>query len=298
MVERRPPRWRPVLAWVFLLLFAVAAPVAVAAGWARTTLRNEAVYAQAARNVAGEPRVQAALATLVTGRIEVLLVGENPTAGEAILYRQIEGDIADATRGVLASEEFGDIWEAANRGAHQLLTAGFTAGPGQPVVLDLSPLQEPIAAEIERRDIELPPEWEPTGDDLRIQVLDAALADRIRLVLSRLDLAFAAAVAAALISLVLTIGLAPDRLAAIARSGFALALGMVVLIAAIVAGEAWLATGSGNGGAVIAAILDGVSQGLRLATIALALAGLVIAGIFAGLAALRRSTVRRRVSVG
>lgn len=286
------------LAWIFLLIFIVAAPVAVVAGWTRTTLRDQTAYVQAARRVAAAPEVQQALSSRVNGEIKKAVIGENPTAGEAILYRQVEGQIATAVDGVLASGEFADIWAKANGEAYAFLAGGLAAGAGQPVVIDLGPLQEAIETEVDRRGIALPAGWERDEEDLRIQILDAATADRVRAAMRNLDLVSGVAVAATLLSLLLSVGLAPDRLAAIARVGFALTLGMIVLIAAIVVGEGWLASAAGSDGPVIAAMLDGVSQVLRLAVIVLAMAGLILAAVFGGLAALRRSIARRRAIAG
>jgi hypothetical protein len=70
---------------------------------------------------------------------------------------------------------------------------------------------------------------------------------------------------------------------------------MLVLIAAMVVTEGWLVSAAANagGGSVVAVILDAVSQGLRVTAVALAVAGLLCAGIFGSLHALRRSVARR-----
>jgi cyanate permease len=48
----------------------------------------------------------------------------------------------------------------------------------------------------------------------------------------------------------------------------------------------------------VGAILDAISQGLRLSTVALALLGLLLAGLCTGLRALRGSPIRRTAVEG
>jgi hypothetical protein len=292
---RRAPLWRSLLSWVFLVLFFLAAPLALVSGWARMTALDSVVYAQTVRGVANDPRVQDALATAVTTRLAAMLAGENPTATEAIRSRDAAETLGEATRRVVASATFRETWETANREAHRLLIAGLEQGSGQPMTLDLSPLADAIAREAAARGGDVPPELALDADDLRIELLDATTADRIRLAAARLEVAFWASLAVAVLSLVLSVGFAPDRLAALARAAFGLAVAMVTLIALMVATQAAVANAAAEGaGVVVGAIVEALSQGLRLSAIALALAGLVLAGVFSGLGSLRRSVMRRQ----
>jgi hypothetical protein len=292
---RRAPLWRTFLSWVFLLLFCLSAPLALVSGWARMSALDSAVYAHTVRGVANDPRVQDALATAVTTRLAAMLAGENPTATEAIRSRAAAETLGEATRRVVASATFRETWETANRDAHRLLVAGLDQGSGQPVTLDLSPLQNAITREVEALDLDVPPELTIDADDLRIELLDAATADRIRGAAARLEVAFWASLTVAALSLVLAVGVAPDRLAALARAAFGLAVAMVALIALMVATQAAVVNAAAeSAGVVVGAIVEALSQGLRLSAIALALAGLVLAGVFSGLRSLRRSVVRRQ----
>jgi hypothetical protein len=69
---------------------------------------------------------------------------------------------------------------------------------------------------------------------------------------------------------------------------------MIALIALLIVAQQWLASATnGEGGRLAsAAIIDAVSQGLRVSAVGLALAGFVLAGICTGLAGLRRATAR------
>jgi hypothetical protein len=59
-------------------------------------------------------------------------------------------------------------------------------------------------------------------------------------------------------------------------------------------GQGWLASAAAEGGhAMVEAIVEAVSQGLRVLAVALALVGLLLAGLFTAARALRRDIPRR-----
>ena len=294
MVERRTPLWRRLLSWIFLILFCLAAPAALVAGWARQTLIDEDTYTRTVSRAADDPRVQLGVSRVVVTRAEAMLSGDNPSATEALQSRVVAEAFGEVTRGVVESEEFRETWEATNREAHRLLASGLTAGQGQPVSLDFSPLLDDIQTEVAALDVDVPPDLALDAEALRIDVLDAETADWVRRAIARLDLAFWVALAVTVLALLLSVGLAPDRLAAIGRAGFGLSIAMITLMALMLVTQAWLAGAAGDGGGVaIGAILDAVSQGLRVFTVGLALVGLLVAGVFTGLRALRGSMARR-----
>ena len=294
MSKRLSPIWRRILSWVFLILFCLAVPVALVTGWARLTVVNENVYVKTVGAAADDPEVQLGISRAVTARVEARLAGDNPSATEALQSRVVAEALGEVTRGVVASEEFHQTWEEANRKAHRFLASELKAGPGQPVTLDLSPLLADIQAQVAAADIDVPPSLELDAEALQIEVIDAATADRVRRGLMRLDLAFTTALVVALFSLILSVGLAPDRLAAIGRAGFGLAIAMIGLMALMLVTQGWLTGNAGaDGGVAIGAILDAISQGLRVSTVGLALLGLLVAGLCTGLRALRGNATRR-----
>ncbi len=128
MRERRSPIWRRILSWVFLILFCLAVPVALVTGWARLTVVNEDVYVQTVGAAADDPRVQLGVSRAVTTRVEARLAGENPSATEALQSRVVAEALGEVTRGVVASEEFRQTWEEANREAHRFLASELAAG--------------------------------------------------------------------------------------------------------------------------------------------------------------------------
>jgi hypothetical protein len=294
MSKRLSPIWRRILSWVFLILFCLAVPVALVTGWARLTVVNENVYVKTVGAAAGDPEVQLGISHAVTTRVEERLAGDNPSATEALQSRVVAEALGEVTRGVVASEEFHQTWEEANRKAHRFLASELAEGPGQPVTLDLSPLLADIQAQVAAADVDVPPDLALDAEALQIEVLDAATADRVRRGLMRLDLAFTTALVVALLSLILSVGLALDRLAAIGRAGLGLAIVMIGLMALMLVAQGWLTGNAGaDGGVAIGAILDAISQGLRVSTVGLALLGLLAAGLCTGLRALRGNATRR-----
>ena len=287
--------WRPILAWLLLVLFCLAAPLALAAGWARVTILPTESYAAVVGGLARDAGVQEAIARHSGGLIEQAIRGENPTATAALLAEAAANTVADAVRDVVGSEPFAGYWQEAHRGLHDMLVAPAATDWGRPAVLDLSPVLPLVQDELDERQIDLPDGVTIDAQNLRIRLLDAATADAVRRNAARLALGPWALLAVTALSLVLSIAVAPDRLAALGRAGFGLAIAMVALMLLLVAGQQWVvsAAGTTGGGEVIGAILDASSQGLRVSAVALALLGLLVAGICVGLHTLRRSTARR-----
>jgi hypothetical protein len=294
MSRARSPLWRSVLSGLFLVVFVLAAPVALTAGWARVTLLDGDVYAGAVAGVADDPRLPDALSQAISQQALASLAGDDQSATAAVQRRLISEAIGTAIRQVVETPEFDAAWVAANRGAHAALAAGLSGGQGSPVVLDLSPLASEAQAAIEASNVALPVPITITPQELQIEVLDVATADRLRRVLREVTIASWVSLGVAILALVVSVALANDRWQALAREGFGLALGMVALMAAmlVATGVAAQAVGSGAGGDVLLVLTDALSQNLRLAAIGSAVGGLILAGLFAGLGALTRGTRR------
>jgi hypothetical protein len=294
VTERRASRWRPPLSWLFLLLFCLAAPVELLTGWARQSALDTESYTRTAGALAAVPRLQEAVAQAMTTRAERELAGENPSASQAVIARQTAKLLGEATRQVVASEAFRQTWEEANRQAHRSLANELALGWGQPVTLDLSPLHPAIMQAAAVLGVDLPP-GDTFAAALDVPLLDAATADQVRRATRQLNLVFWALLAVTLATLALTVALAPDRLAAIARAAFGLAIGMAVLMTLILVAQGWAVSAAAldGGGAVTGAILESITQSLRLLAVALAGAGLAVAAAFTGLASVRQGISRR-----
>ncbi|MCA9862804.1 MAG: hypothetical protein R2853_06340 [Thermomicrobiales bacterium] len=295
MPRRTTPVWRRALALLCLVLCCVAAPVALTAGWARAILLDQAAYVQTVTPVADNAQIQHLLAQAITDRVVTATLGETSTATQAVQARLLREIVGSAALDVVASPAFATTWRQANAGLYSMLAAGISAGWGEPVVLDLSPLAGALQAEIDAVSDTLPVALHIAPEELRVQVLDAATADTVRRALRDLDRTFYAATAVVLLGAILSIALAGDRLRALTRLCFGLAIGATLLIAALLLGQAWAAGQSGGQASAVAleAILDAATQGLRVAAIAAAAISLLLAALFAGLGALRGSVSRR-----
>lgn len=280
---------------LFLLVFCLALPVALLTGWARLVAVDSGAFAAAMANLAADGRVQGAVGRVVAARVAANVSGDNPTATEALQSRVVGEVVSQAMSGVVESAEFRDIWASTTAGAHQLLATELAANQGQPVVLDFTPLSDNIEAEITALDLELPPDFAFDAENLRIQVFDAPTADRMREAAARVEVVFLVTLAVTLVSLILSLGLAADRLAALTRASFGLTLAMVALIALMLAVQGWVIgeTGPEGGAAVAGVILDAISQGVRVAAVGLALLGLVLAGLFTAVRSLGAAAPRR-----
>lgn len=280
------PLWRSLLSWLCLILVWVAAPVALVTTWARVMVSDEAAYTRTVEAVAENPMVQSGLAEATTTQIMRAVTGENPTATAVVQARQLTEMVDAASRQIVASSGFRDVWREANRQAFRLLTSGLAAGRGVPIMLDLSPLAEQYEAQIDLLDAEVPVDLDATLEaSLQIEVLDAPTADHLRSAVQQLVLASWGSLAIALLAALLAVALAGNRLATLARLCFGLAVGMAALIALLLVGQgiAAAAVPDPSGRVALEGIADAVSQGLRLAAIGLALLSLLLAAIFAGL---------------
>ena len=125
----------------------------------------------------------------VATRVEATLAGENPSATEALQSRVVAEALGEVTRGVVASEEFRQTWEATNREAHRFSPPSWRRDQGNRSPRFVALLDD-IEAEVEAADVDVPPDLDLDAEALRIEVLDAETADRVRRGLERLDLAF------------------------------------------------------------------------------------------------------------
>ena len=298
MPRRSVPVWRRALSILCLVLCCLAAPVALAAGWARTILLDQDQYVQTVAPVASDAQIQNLLAEAVTDQVVTATLGDAPTATQAVQARLLREIVGSAALDVLSSPVFAATWRQANAGLYTTLAAGISAGWGEPVVLDLSPLASELQDEIDAVSAALPVALQIAPDDLRVPVLDAATADTVRRALQDLDRVFVIATAITLLGAILSIALAGDRLRALMRLCFGLAIGATLLIGALLLAQGWAAgqTGSQASAVALEAILDAATQRLRVASIAAAAISLLLAALFAGLGALRGSVSRRSLA--
>lgn len=232
------------LAKVLLVIGLLLLPLGLAGRWATTTLIDEQGYVAAVGPLAGDPRIQETLVEAVTGGLITpeqaadlvpLLPDEFVEAAvQAVLDR-----IDEAAASVVASEQFANVWTAANADLHSAALALLEDRPGglqqqgDDLVLDLQPLRELVRAELQDLGVPLPPSAGSGSGPFVVVAQDANLAF-VRAVYSvgRPMLAWFLLLPIALI--VAGVLLAPDRLRALHRAG----LGLLLVAAAMLVG--WL----------------------------------------------------------
>lgn len=294
MPRRRTPAWKRALSIFFLVLCCLAAPVALITGWARTILLDQDDYLQAVSPVADDVQIQYLVADAVTDQVVTNTLGQTPTATQAVQAKLLSQIVGSAAREVVSSSAFATTWRQANAEVYTAVATGISAGWGEPVVLDLSPLASELQVQIDAVSDTLPIELQIAPEDLRVQVLDASTADTVRRSLQDLNQAFIVSTVVALLGAVLSFMLAGDRLRALMRLCFGLAISATLLIATLLLAQGWATGQSGNQASAVAleAIVDSATQGLRVAAIASAAISLLLAALFAGLGALRGSVSR------
>ena len=172
-VARGPrQRWRSVTAAVLITVGCLLSPLAVTAVWAHQEISNTDRYVQTVSPLASDPAVQRA----VTNRITTAIferVDVNALVGDAVSRLQaqglppqvsgalgalsapitngVEGFTRDQVAKIVASPQFAQAWDAANRAAHTQVVnvlsgnqSGAVTAQGNAVVVDLGPFVEQV----------------------------------------------------------------------------------------------------------------------------------------------------------
>lgn len=196
---RRRQRVRRIFVGTLVLLFAILLPITITATWAHRIVLNTDTYVSTVGPVAANPTVQAAISRDITNQLYAALDPQQ-TIEEALPPRAsfLAGPIANGVKGyvqnavnrVVSSQQFQDLWVAANRYAHGQLVSVLRGNSdtvrtsnGQ-VVLDLVPLLnealkqiQPFVSSVVGRNVNLP--------DIKGNELPSAACKRIADALDR-----------------------------------------------------------------------------------------------------------------
>jgi len=156
----RPARggwWRGPVVVVCLLLVAIIAPLAIVATWAHDEIGDTDRYVDTVAPLAHDPAVQAAVAdrisTAILDRLDVQAITDQainalsqrtdrPAAAVSLralatpLVNGIENFVRDQVSNLVASEEFAQAWEQANREAHAQMVAVLTGKGSDAIVVE------------------------------------------------------------------------------------------------------------------------------------------------------------------
>jgi hypothetical protein len=169
--------WRVPIIAICLILVGVLAPLSILATWAHDEVSDTERYVETVAPLADSPEVQAAVTTRLTARI-VGLIDVQAVTKDAIdalqqrglppravasltaltppLASGVESFINNQVSRLVASQEFADAWEQANRVAHTQMVAiltGQTGGAvevnGDSVQLNLAPVIDAVKQRLE-----------------------------------------------------------------------------------------------------------------------------------------------------
>ncbi|GEK19653.1 hypothetical protein CXY01_01730 [Cellulomonas xylanilytica] len=180
-VPPRPRRGagRATAAVVLILVGALLAPVAVVGSWARGLVVDTDRYVDTVAPIAEDPLVQSAVSNRITVavvdalNVEQLttqatdavagldlppLVGQAVTSLQAPLQEAITGFIRKNVTKIVSSEQFENVWEEANRAAHQQIVATLRGDPDAlaqisdtgALTIDVTPIIEDVKTSLEQ----------------------------------------------------------------------------------------------------------------------------------------------------
>jgi hypothetical protein len=256
---RRAARWS--LASVLMVLSALVAIIAVVGVYARAELLDTDRYVETVAPLARDPAVQAAVADRLTDElltrvdlegllrqlVDALEAQGAPEALEGLvgpITNGIRSFIDTQVRAVLASDQFAQVWDAANRVAHDELAAVLTTGQGQFLSVDGDTLNlnlGSIFAAVKQRLVEAGLTLVERVPDLSITVPVVASADlpRIQRWVQLLNTAAWVLPLVALALLAGAVAAAPNRRRALLLGAAGYAIGMLVLLAVLAAGRGY-----------------------------------------------------------
>ncbi len=262
------------LSAVLLVVLTVLVPFSALSAWVDLEIDDTDRYVAAVSPLSADPAVRGTVADLVTD--------------EAM--RQIDlGPLQDTVRDFLhetvgsftSTEAFRTAWDAANRSAHEAVTAALDGDDGEAVTIDLAPVIEQVKQELIRQGV-------PFADQIPVQrteitVIGADRADTLRDSFRWLRYCSIWPAVATLVLLVLVVGIATVRgglraaLTATAAVGAGFVLGAIVLRILVAVGRSRvLDEVPGSDRDAAAAVVDALTASLRTTVWAVLIVGAVL----------------------
>ncbi|MFD4228338.1 hypothetical protein [Streptomyces sp. NPDC058545] len=269
------------LSAVVLVLLAVLVPLSALCAWVDLEIDNPDRYVAAVEPLASDPGVQDTMSNLITD--------EATRQIDAGLLQGASGDfLYGAVRSFTTTDAFRSAWVAANRTAHEAVTAALNGENGEAVRMDLAPVMQQAKQNLVDSGVPFADGFPVRRTD--ITLLSADRADQLRQTFRPLRAggvwpAVGTLVFAGAAVLVAAARGGPGRrgsaLAALATTavvGLGFALGALVLRGAIaVARNRVLAGVSGSDRDGAAAVYDALTSSLRTAVWIVLAAGLAMA---------------------
>ncbi|MFJ3527555.1 MULTISPECIES: hypothetical protein [unclassified Streptomyces] len=159
------------LSAVLLVLLAVLVPLSALSAWVDLEIDDTDRYVAAVAPLASDPDVQNTVADLISDeamkQIDVGPLGDT-----------VRGFLHQAVRSFTTTDAFQAAWNAANRTAHEAVTAALDGGSGESVTIDLAPVTEQVKQNLLDNGV-------PFADRIPIehtdiQIVSADRADQLR----------------------------------------------------------------------------------------------------------------------
>ncbi|MGW1185730.1 hypothetical protein ACWD7Y_30480 [Streptomyces drozdowiczii] len=154
------------LSAVLVVLLAVLVPLSALSAWVDLEIDDTDRYVSAVAPLADDPEVQNTVADLITDNaMKQIDVGP--------LQDTVRDFLHQAVRSFTTTEAFQDAWTAANRTAHETVTAALDGQSGESVTIDLAPVTEQVKQNLVDNGV-------PFADRIPVQHTDIRLvsADR------------------------------------------------------------------------------------------------------------------------
>lgn len=291
--RRRAGRGRRIGGRTLLVFGAILLPLTMTSVWVRNIVLDTDRYVDTVSPLGSDPAIRAAAVTRVTDTLmnavdvqasleEVLPDSIDGLA--ATLEASVRTLVARTTENVLASEKFDQIWDEANRIAHEQVKKLLTETdvrelPGGRVVIDLAGLAAEVQVALIDRGLTFFEKVPITAIATQLEIFNAQTLRDVQVGVRLVRAAIWVLLVLMIASFVGAVLLARDRRRAIGHVGIAIAISMAVFATALNLGRAIsldALSGSVDSDAASAATFDTLTRYLRDAIRTFFVLGLVM----------------------
>jgi hypothetical protein len=253
--EQPPSRhvWRRIGAVILIVLASVLAPISTLGVWLRNTVTDTDRYVETIEPLVDDPAIQSFVAARVTQRLfeEVDVqsavaeaLPERATFLSGALTSGLQTVVTEAANRLIASDQFQELWVAANRLAQEQLVAVLTGEPSGVITtkdgvvsLDLSGIASAVVTQLRERGIDLFDSVNLQPGEFTIQLFQSDLITRVQVAFDAFD---TLATVLPWITILLFAGgilLFPNRRRGAVWAAVGLSLGMAFLLLALAIGR-------------------------------------------------------------
>ena len=249
----RPARnWRRPLGALLLVVACLLAPFAVFSIWLRDQVTNTDRYVQTVAPLSENRAIDAAVAAKVTSElfahvdVEAIVRQALPQQGQFLagtLTSGLRTVTQQTAERVLASPQFNQLWDAANRTAHRQVVAlvkgesgGIVTAKNGKVFLDLGAITSGIQTQLHNQGITL---FDGVKVNNSFELVESKQLARASRYVRYIEAAGVILPIAVVACFVLAVVLSEDRRRTLLRGGLGLAFSVAVMLALLYAGRAW-----------------------------------------------------------